>query len=195
MVDNKKMKTLENEIIRIPKGAIHVPDPNLRPWNEMTWEDVYEEHKQLVPKAAKGDEMTDYYYDFDDKYTPKLVASIEADCVEGLREIVDSYRYSGTLIIRADIKRLKGLVSRHRVKVPEDAQPIDCNWHDILWSDFKEVIQKKLFSNEQVLKTFGRSHDITAVNFAIVVENKYRATINDRNMITPYELIEYQNGR
>ncbi len=175
MVDKKKMELdLTGKIEEMPEG-VYVSDPNLKPWTDMTWAGIKKEQKEVVSRAARKEQGTRYYYIFNERYTPELVESIEKDCASCLSGIVDGFR----------------------AKLPKGAQPIECDWFDVYWSDFEKVIQEKLYKNELVLKQFEGPHEVTAVNFSIAVANAYRAVINDRNeiIIFPQESNECQSDR
>jgi hypothetical protein len=148
----------------IPEG-VYSPDPELKPWNKMSWGGIGAEIDDLVPRTLKNDKRIKIYYEFDETFTPELIQSIEDDCGGTLKEIVDGFR----------------------IKHSKEAKPVNCNWYELFWDyDFRNPIEQRLCANELMKKQLGRAHKSEAFTIAIKIADVYNALVDDRNGITTF---------
>ena len=150
-----------------------IPEPltlTVKGWGELSWEDVYAEHRPVVQRALDKDTSVIYTKN---EYGPDLIQIIEDCCVEGLKNLIDSFRQ----------------------KFPKTAQPKDCAWaHLILDSEKYIPIQNKLQVDKQLKKAIGKHVVHDSYNIAMAISDEYVALVNSINNAT-FSGCEYPCGQ
>ncbi|MBW3001838.1 hypothetical protein KY338_01595 [Candidatus Woesearchaeota archaeon] len=136
-------------------------------WEERTWNDVYAEHTPIVKKALQEDELTHHV----SEHPSDVVDLVVSDCADGLKKIVDDYR----------LTQKKG------------AAPGDVDWAEFVFYSLDSTKIREVLSEDPVLQEkLGDDHEMTAINCALVVSEKYAEFVNERTLATRAN--GYQSG-
>ncbi|MEM4263931.1 MAG: hypothetical protein QW666_03510 [Candidatus Woesearchaeota archaeon] len=134
----------------------------MKGWGDLSWEDIYAEHKPIVQKTLAEAELVAF---ISKEYSPQIVKKIEDHCVAGLKEIVDGLR----------------------AKYSKNTQPKDCDWTSMILDSKRHVpLEQKLLADKALQKTFGKGHPVESYNIAKAVSDEYAAYINNINNETDF---------
>jgi hypothetical protein len=159
MVENKGMKAESVQELEQMKEVCS-QGLELKPWNEMTWEDVYAELGFVVERAFKEDEGINY---LPKMYYSQTIERVKLRCVDGLEDLIFTFRG----------------------EYPKAIEPIDFDWPLFLWHrDNKQAIKKRLDSDLDLKKAMGKYHEMYTGNISICIAKHYNTLINDRNCAT-----------